>query len=282
MSAKRLHTPFRGHRKGPLLEHLSFRKRGSMKWLGGVVLGAVYIYLFYAFLIAPFTGRWRGVYGVPNCPEGYSIRGIDVSHHQGNIDWDKLSKAKIGDEPVSFVFIKATEGVGLTDKKFHYNFKRAAEVGIMRGAYHFFLADSSAELQAKHFIRTVKLEEGDLPPVLDIEQMGQATPEQLRQRARDWLDVVERHYGVKPILYTNNNFRTNYLNTPEFNAYPYWIAHYYVDTLTYQGAWKFWQHTDCGRVDGIRGKVDFNAYNGSMYDLRRLTITARKEDLELN
>lgn len=260
------------------LAHLGLKRGNGPKWVGGLLLGAVYIYLFYAQVIAPFTGRWRGIYGDPHCPEGYSIRGIDVSHYQGKIDWKEVAGAQIGSEPISFVFIKATEGTGLVDRNFHYNFDEAANAGLIRGAYHYFLPDSSAESQARHFIRNVRLENGDLPPVLDIETRGSLTDDELRKRARRWLDIVERHYGVKPILYTYNKFRCEYLGTSEFEAYPYWIAHYYVDTLAYDGAWKFWQHTDGGRVRGIRGKVDLNAYNGSMYDLRRLTLSEQDEE----
>ena len=76
------------------------------------------------------------------------------------------------------------------------------------------------------------------------------------------MDYVEKHYSVTPILYTGYKFRTSYLNTPDFDHYPYWIAHYYVDTLEYKGEWAFWQHTDAGRVDGINGDVDINVFNG--------------------
>ena len=101
---------------------------------------------------------------------------------------------------------------------------------------------------------------------------GGLSPDQLRKVALIWLNMVEKRYGVPPILYTNYKFKLDYLNTPEFKRYPYWIAHYYVRSLTYKGSWKFWQHTDCGRLPGIKEKVDLNIYNGSMYDLRRLCI----------
>lgn len=110
------------------------------------------------------------------------------------------------------------------------------------------------------------------PPVLDIESTGKLTPSQLRDSALVWLRLIERRYGAKPILYTYYKFKTEYLGTPEFSKYPYWIAHYYVDTLRYDGPWKFWQHTDRGRIKGIKGYVDINCYNGSMYDLQQLTL----------
>lgn len=242
-------------------------------WTGALLLFGVYVALFYIFVISPYTLRWRGIYGDAKYPSGYSIRGIDISHHQGEINWSKLRHAEIGSEPISFVFVKATEGKGLLDEHFKENFYQARENGMIRGAYHYFLPNISAREQAEHYEREVCLEEGDLPPVLDIEVTGDLTVAQLRDSALVWLRAMERRFGVKPILYTYYNFKKEYLNTDEFTEYPYWIAHYYVDTLHYDGAWKFWQHTDRGKLDGIKGYVDLNCYNGSMYDLKKLTIS---------
>lgn len=234
-------------------------------------------YLVYIYLVSPYTSRWQALYGKENYPEGYSIRGIDVSHHQGEINWKKLSKAQIGDEPISFVFIKATEGKDFLDTNFNENFYQAREYGLIRGAYHYFKPNVSAKEQALYFLKQVHLEEGDLPPVLDIEEQGDLTPDQLQKASLTWLKTVEVRYKVPPIIYTNYKFKVKYLNTKEFERYPYWIAHYYVRKLAYQGPWKFWQHTDCGKLSGIRTNVDLNIYNGSMYDLRRLCLET--EDL---
>ena len=87
-----------------------------------------------------------------------------------------------------------------------------------------------------------------------------------------WLDIVEAHYGVKPILYTSYKFKTNYLNDSIFNSYPYWIAHYYVDSVEYKGKWKFWQHTDVGTVPGEEESVDLNIFNGTIDELKAMTI----------
>ena len=118
----------------------------------------------------------------------------------------------------------------------------------------------------------MQLDEHDLPPVLDVEELGDVTPAQLRHEVLQWMDYVEKHYNVIPILYTGYKFRTSYLNTPDFDRYPYWIAHYYVDSLEYQGEWAFWQHTDVGKVDGIKGDVDINVFKGDYQDLMDLTI----------
>lgn len=240
-----------------------------LAWIAAIGLVC---YLVYIYGVAPYTSRWQALYGKETYPEGYSIRGIDISHHQGEIDWSKLAAAKIGDERVCFIIIKATEGKDFLDDNFNDNFYQAREYGFLRGAYHYFKPLVPASAQAKYFLKQVHLEEGDLPPVLDIEETGGLAPKALRKAALEWLNAVEKRYGVPPIVYTNYKFKLDYLNTPEFERYPYWIAHYYVRSLTYKGPWKFWQHTDCGRLPGIREKVDFNIYNGSMYDLRRLCI----------
>jgi lysozyme len=153
----------------------------------------------------------------------------------------------------------------------------ARDYGFTRGAYHYFSTQSTASAQATHFINTVKLERGDLPPVLDVEQKPRSqSVSDFQTSVLEWLQRVENYYGVKPILYTYYKFKMDYLNDSVFNQYPYWIAHYYVDSLEYQGDWKFWQHTDAGRLPGIKGPVDFNIYNGSFYDLRQLTIGSQE------
>jgi len=246
-------------------------------WLGGLLITAAYVGFFYYFLVSPFSFRWRAIYGDPVYPEGYEVRGIDISHYQDRINWEKLRKASIGNAPVSFVFIKATEGVRMSDKNFNKNFSNAKKNNLVRGAYHFFIPGADPHRQAEFYLKTVQLEPGDLPPVLDIEKEGNLTPEQLRRNAKVWLDTVEKAYRIKPILYTSYKFKMRYLNTPEFDAYPYWIAHYYVKQLKYKGQWTFWQHTDCGKVSGIRGFVDCNIFNGSLQELRRLTLHEAEE-----
>ena len=114
----------------------------------------------------------------------------------------------------------------------------------------------------------VQLEEGDLPPVLDIEEIGDQTPETLRKEALECSTSWNDASALPPIIYTGLKFKKTYLSTPEFDRYPFWIAHYYVKQLGFNGQWKFWQHTDVGTIDGITGKVDLNVYNGSMYDLQ--------------
>ena len=258
-----------------LLQHLP----GWTWWIGGGVIIAVYVFFFYYLFVSPFGFRWRALYGEVSYPEGYEIHGIDISHHQGTIDWATLKdEAVIDERPIRFIMIKATEGANKIDENFKDNFYNAREYGFTRGAYHFYGTRSTAKAQAQFFISQVKLEKGDLPPVLDVEHKpSNQTDEEFKESVLEWLRIVENHYGVPPIVYTYYKFKLRYLSDSAFDAYPYWIAHYYVDKVEYEGAWKFWQHTDAGRLPGIKGDVDFNIYNGSFYDLRQMTIGSREQ-----
>lgn len=208
-------------------------------------------------------------------PSG-TIRGIDVSHYQRDIDWRKLSESDLNGAPVSFAIIKATEGKDLLDPYFSKNFVAARKNGIKRGAYHVLSTKSSPQEQATFYCNVVKLRNEDLVPILDVETLGDNTPEQLQGNVLDWMNIIEKYYGVTPILYTSYKFRTSYLNTPEFEKYPFWIAHYYVDSLDYKGDWAIWQHSDMGEIEGISGNVDINVVNGSYRNLMSLTMSESK------
>lgn len=273
MPRKHYQSPVKRKKPGFLLRLLQ-RLPSWVWWLGGSLVVVAYVWVFYYFFVSPFGFRWRALYGDASYPEGYEIHGIDISHYQGKIDWDELrNNGMIERCPVRFVMIKATEGSTRIDDCFEDNFYQAREHGFVRGAYHFWSTRSSGRAQAEHFLRHVKLEDGDLPPVLDVEHKAKdQTPEEFKESVLTWLRLVEKAYDAKPIIYTYYKFKMAYLSDSIFDDYPYWIAHYYVDKVDYQGPWKFWQHTDCGRLPGIKGYVDFNIYNGSYYDLQQLTL----------
>lgn len=251
-------------------------------WIGGIGIVILYIWAFYYFFVGPTGFRWRALYGDARYPQGYEIHGIDISHYQGDINWSKLRHSIIEGCPLRFVIIKSTEGSTRVDEKFEDNFYQAREHGFIRGAYHFWSNKSKAREQAYFFLEHAKLEKGDLPPVLDIEHYPQGVElEDFQRDVLTWLHIVEDRYHVKPIIYTYFKFKEKYLSAPVFDDYPYWIAHYYVDKVEYKGQWKFWQHTDAGKLPGIRGYVDFDIYNGSYYDLKMLTIGSEEEEWNL-
>lgn len=243
-----------------------------------LAMGIAFLLLYgsYLLFIKPYAYRWMPCYGNRSygvcMPFKYSVHGLDVSRHQGVIEWDSL-KANIDlESPLNFVFIKATEGGDFSDVNFISNFKSAKRVNLIRGAYHFFTPKTSAKKQAEFFIENVQLEKGDLPPVLDVEIIGKHSSETICDSVLVWLDIVEKHYKVKPILYTSFKFRTKYLNSEKLDQYPFWIAHYYVDRVRYTGKWDFWQHSDRGVVKGIDRLVDLNVFNGTIDQLKALTM----------
>ena len=205
-------------------------------------------------------------------PLGFKLHGIDVSSYQGNIYWPAVASVKDQDVNISFAFIKATEGLKGKDKKFSYNWQHAKDASITRGAYHYFLATKSGRLQAQNFIKTVKLSPGDLPPVLDVEELYGVRADSMRSRVLTWLQFIEANYGVKPIIYTNVSFYKNFLGD-DFSAYPLWVAHYFVkDVPGVKEGWYFWQHNSTGRVNGIKTNVDFNVFSGDTLKFQQLLV----------
>lgn len=205
-------------------------------------------------------------------PTNFMIHGIDVSKYQQRINWEAVRDMTDNDVRIGFVFIKATEGLGNMDQQFRRNWKLAGEAGLPRGAYHFFLAPKGGAEQAENFIRRVDLQPGDLPPVLDVEQTYGVSNAKLQFEVKMFLDRLEAHYGVKPIIYTNVDFYNRHLKG-DFDEYPLWVAHYLQKNRPRIARnWAFWQYSETGRVNGIRGKVDFNVFNGDSTDFRDLLM----------
>jgi lysozyme len=202
----------------------------------------------------------------------YSIHGIDVSKYQDVVNWQSVKNMRVQDVSISFVFVKATEGLGNEDQMFSRNWKKIKEAGLIRGAYHYFLATKSGKAQAENFINSVTLLPGDLPPVLDIEQTYGVAPEKLRQRAKEWLQTIQTYYGTAPIIYTNVDFYERYLKD-DFDGYLLWAAHYLQPSQPrIYRSWSFWQHNERGRVNGCYTIVDFDVFNGDSLEFQKLLI----------
>jgi lysozyme len=199
----------------------------------------------------------------------YEIHGIDVSRYQEKIDWKELSAFKSGKDSIriTFAFVKATEGKSLFDKYFNYNWSETKKYNIIRGAYHYYKPNVSSKLQAYNFIKHVKLLSGDLPPVLDIEEVGKYGSDNMKKGVKNWLKLIEKHYDVKPIIYTNANFYKKYLSGKEFKTYRFWIAHYTKTSPNVDNDWIFWQYSDKGVIKNIRSKVALNVHKGTKEDL---------------
>ncbi|MDR1340623.1 MAG: glycoside hydrolase family 25 protein [Prevotellaceae bacterium] len=212
------------------------------------------------------------IFGI-GMPRGYELHGIDVSRYQDLIDWSCLESfpGSKDEVKISFAFIKATEGRSIQDPFFKTNWENIGRTDIIRGAYHYFIPTRSASEQARNFIANVKLGSGDLPPVLDIEVLGNPGATKLRENIKIWLKIVEKHYGMKPIIYSYIDFYEKHILVDEdLRKYPLWIAHYNQKKIELEESWLFWQHSDRGRIPGIDEKVDFNVFNGNMDQLKSL------------
>lgn len=203
-------------------------------------------------------------------PRGEWSYGMDISHHQPFIIWNKLrilvnedgrtvlnQGEAVRTVAIDYVFMKATEGESFKDWRFKGRWKKAKKTGITRGAYHFFRPGKSAADQAQNFIRRVgELDADDLPPVLDIERLDDCSKETLNKRALEWLQIVEQHYGKKPIIYANPHYLNNIIDSRITQNYPIWVANYKVSRPSF-GKWQYWQFTDRALVKGA-GCVDLN------------------------
>ena len=212
--------------------------------------------------------RARNIQVITNHKE--NVFGIDVSEYQGEIDWieaDSIENVKIG-----FVFVRATCGVDKVDFNFIENWKQVRKQKIIRGAYHYYRPNENSIAQAKFFVKTVKLQQGDLPPVLDIEQLPEnQSIDSLKVGLHRWLDYVNAHYKVKPIIYTGESYYKDFLKD-EFSDYTFWVANYNFWVESCKDDWLFWQFSEKGVVNGINENVDVNMLNGSQKMLRSLTI----------
>lgn len=191
----------------------------------------------------------------------YEVKGIDVSHHQGKIDW-KIVKEK---NDFQFAYIKATEGQDFTDHEFSYNWEQAGKYGFVRGAYHFFSMTSTGEAQAKHYIRTVPKEKDSMPPVIDVEVHLKHDPKVVRQEIKTLATLLESHYGKKAILYVTYDTYDTYIKE-HFTDYDIWIRDIYKFPTLDQQDWEIWQYSNRGRIDGVDTYIDINVYQGTKED----------------
>lgn len=207
-----------------------------------------------------------------------TVPGIDVSYWNAGIDWPKVRAAG-----PRFVYIKATEGASYSDPTFDDNWRGAKTAGLLRGAYHFFRANTDAKKQAARFIDYVKSmdDKGELPPVLDLETHDGQTNDRLISRAKSWLDLVEAEFGRKPAIYSGQYFLQDHFSEPGGGPplwardHPLWLAQYpnqYAPGMQPSlprgwFRWTFWQYSEKGQVNGINARVDLNLFNGALEDL---------------
>lgn len=212
---------------------------------------------FYFKIFLPRRNNQEIEYFSKNIPKGYHSLGIDISHHQGKINWEKLFTHYRLDTVVNFVYCKATEGKDIIDSEWENNRSELLRLEITNGAYHFFTFRSTPEEQAQNFLTYYKPLPNDLPPVLDIE-LEDSTDQSLKSKIKVWLDIIENETGKRPIIYTSLHFfETKFQN--DFKNYKFWIAAYRDSLEIKDDRIIHWQFNDRGILPGIKGYIDVNA-----------------------
>lgn len=205
----------------------------------------------------------------------YKVRGVDVSHYQGTIDWEKLAA-----QDIDFAMIKATEGSGHVDECFLENWQAAQKTDLYLGAYHFFSFDSEGHRQAAAFIETVGSLDGKFAPVIDVEYYGNKRsnpPEkaEVTENLKSMLDTLEQHYQVKPIIYTTYTVYSEYIKGV-FDSYPLWVRSIQCPPgFLFGNNWSFWQYMDTAVLEGYEGGekyIDMNVFRGTEEELEELLV----------
>ncbi len=201
-------------------------------------------------------------------PKGYSVLGIDVSHHNGKIDWEAVKV-----QGVRFAYVKSTEGVSHTNQNYESNYQKAKKNNITAGMYHFFIFKKDGAQQAKFFIENSEFQCGDLPPMVDVEystnnirSTDKKVIKQTLTQLRRFDSVVYRTWRVRPVIYTNKecyedlirgNFPQNHLWICDLSQEP--CREKYAD-------WHIWQYSHTGKIKGIKSKTDMNVFHSTEED----------------
>ena len=202
-----------------------------------------------------------------------TTNGIDVSHYQGDVQWEEVKGAGYG-----FAYAKCTEGTTYTDPRFKENWEGIGAAGLLRGAYHFYDSTSEGTAQAEHFLQVMgAITTNDMAPMLDLEVFKASSVSEYQGEVLNFLKTVEQATGRKPIIYTAPSFGDRYLNVPAFGEYPLWIAEYGVEAPRVPEAWKsegkswnIWQNNSKASVPGINGNVDHDIFKGNLEGLLQL------------
>ena len=203
-------------------------------------------------------------------PRGEWSYGIDISHHQPFVFWKNLKihidqngrtvwkkKNAVTEKQIDYVIMKASEGENFRDWRFKRRWKKADKFSYKKGAYHFFRPGKDAETQARNFIRQVgQIGPEDFPPILDVEKTDDLSAETINKRVLEWLQIIDKHYGRKPIIYANPYYLNNILSSEITQNYPIWVANYGVSRPKWN-RWHMWQFTDRALVRGV-GCADLN------------------------
>jgi len=241
------------------------RRKRRRRW--PAVLIALCLGAGAAAMIAMLLGREAGPAGTPDCGQGPTTPGIDVSYHQDKIQWPRVRKAGI-----RFAFIRVSDGTTVEDPRFDENWAGAKQAHVLRGAYQFFRPEQSATAQADLLIAAIARDGGELAPVIDVEATGGKSPAQIAAAIRVWVERVRSRLGVEPMIYTSPEFWRDRVGGADLARQPLWLAHYTAECPRVPAPWKawtYWQYSKTGRVSGIKGDVDLDVFAGTIDELRR-------------
>lgn len=240
------------------------------------VVGAL---AFTCALAAAAFALYRGGWIQLNHPDAarYPVRGIDVSHHQGEVDW-----AKVAASGVAFAYLKASEGTDWRDRRFAENWTGAERAGLARGAYHFFTFCAPGAGQAANFLAAAPPTAGALPPVVDVEFVGNckswSSLDDVRAELAVFLTEVEKAWGARPLLYLTSAAQERIVRG-HFKDQPLWMRSVFGalgDRLAPE--WTFWQYSETGTVPGVSGLVDLNVFRGSAEELHAYLLETVAEN----
>jgi lysozyme len=208
--------------------------------------------------------------GITIDKEQYPITGIDVSRHSGIIDWEKIKRQRI-----DFVYIKATEGEDYVDPNYLMNITAAHKWKLRVGEYHFFRFNKPGKTQAFNFLKHIKKLPGKLTPVVDVEEWGNMpvvkSEKEIRKEIAAFINAIDTVIGTNMIIYTNINSYNRFIKG-QFLDNPIWICSFNKDRIIPDDReWLFWQHAHNGKLDGIKGYVDIDTFNGDATDWKRYT-----------
>ena len=248
--------------------------------LACLLIGAFGVYRYQNWLkkeLKDYTGKtptWTEPYKFEQVFGNFSdgILGIDISEYQGKINFSGL-QLQLQNRTIEFVVIRATMGEDGVDSRFSQNWEGFRPLPVIKGAYHYYRPNENSAKQAQNFIRKVKLQEGDLIPVLDIEKHSTIqSKDRLRQGIKNWLQIVEAHFGVRPMIYTGDRFFWEVLHNQGFDDYPIWVANYNRVLEPETQNWVIWQFTEKGSLPGIGARIDLNLLRGGRFQLVKLKM----------
>ena len=234
------------------------------RWIIGILSVSGIVLMLAILTVCLF---WNGILRFnQSASREYEVHGVDLSHYQGEIDWQVLSE-----EGIEFAFLKATEGSSYVDSTFAENLAGALQTDLRVGAYHYFSFSSAGATQAENFIETVPMDANLLPPVVDLEFYGSylndpPDRETVQRELNDLLFALEEAYGKKPILYVTEESYNAYIAGAHAD-YDIWFRNVITRPKLSDGrAWTFWQYSNRGRLKGYNGEekyIDLNVFSGT-------------------